>query len=183
MSPSAPLSRGRPVEGQIIAVGVGELAVTDDANTILATYALGSCVAVCVWDPISRVAGLLHALLPSADDHSGRARTQPAAFVDSGVRQLFEEAARRGLQKSRTVVHLLGGAELERSSVPRLQIGRRNVLAARKALWAAGVLVAGEAVGGQSPRSVSLRAGSGVVEIRTGLDRMVIEWEGSDGHQ
>ena len=167
-------ARGRP-HIQTLAVGVGELLVTDDPGTVLVTHALGSCVAVCIWDPRAHVAGLLHFLLPDSAMHAARARSQPGAFADSGIPLLFETAYRRGLQKAHALVRLVGGAEIAQSSVTTLRIGKRNVLAARKLLWSNGVLIDHEETGGAEPRSVYLSAGSGCLHIKTGREDIVIE--------
>jgi chemotaxis protein CheD len=158
----------------VIAVGIGEFAVIDNADSVLVTHALGSCVAVCIWDPEVRVAGLLHFLLPDSSDHAARATSQPAAFADTGIPLLFETAYRCGLRKDRAVVSLVGGAETARSSIPSLQIGRRNLLAARKLLWINGVLIGHETTGGTSARSVYLSAATGRLQIKAGREHIVI---------
>ena len=165
----------RPPRVRTIAVGVGELAVTADRDLVLATHALGTCVAVCIWDPQAHVAGLLHFLLPDSVAHPERAQTQPGAFADSGIPLLFEQACQRGLQKSRAVVSLVGGAQIEQSRVASFQIGRRNLMAARKLLWSNGLLIDREVTGGVSPRSVYLSAASGRLHVKTGHRYFVIE--------
>lgn len=151
------------------------LAVTDQVDAVLVTHALGSCVAVCIWDPHAQVAGLLHFLLPGSPADSERARVQPAAFADSGIPLLFETAYRKGLLKARAVVRLIGGTENAQPSIGPRQIGKRNVLAARRILWANGVFVETEMTGGDTPRSVYLSAGTGHLEVKTGNEHVVIE--------
>ena len=165
-----PATRQRPV--RTIDVGVGELAVTSDRDLVLATHALGTCVAVCIWDPQASVAGLLHFLLPDSLLHPARAQSQPAAFADCGIPLLFEEAYQRGLHKARAVVRLVGGGE---STVASFQIGRRNLAAARKLFWSNGVLIDRAVTGGALPRSVYLSAGTGRLHIKTGSTTVVIE--------
>lgn len=162
-----------------ILVGIGELAVTDDPDTILMVSALGSCVAVCLWDPRARVAGLLHFLLPSSAQHAERARAQPGAFADTGIPLLFETAYKCGLQKGRVVVRLAGGAEIAPTGGAPQSIGRRNVLTARKLLWSNGVFVDKEVTGGVSPRSVYLSATNGRLDVKTGSDHVILPCEAS----
>ena len=165
---------------QSIAVGVGELVVTDDPETILSVPALGSCVAVCLWDPRARVAGLLHFLLPDSAQHAERAGAQPGAFADTGIPLLFETAYKCGLQKGRAVVRLAGGAEITApgSTAPQ-SIGKRNVLIARKLLWSNGVFIDKEVVGGLSPRSVYLSATNGRLDVKTGTEHVIFPCEAS----
>ncbi len=93
-----PAAAGR---GTRFVVGIGELAVTQSPDDVIVTHALGSCIAVCLWDPAVRVAGLLHFLLPEASLNMERARKQPATFADSGIALLFQTAYTRGVDKKR----------------------------------------------------------------------------------
>lgn len=151
--------------GERVVVGIGEYAVTRGPDAELVTHGLGSCVVVCLWDEVSRVAGMLHFLLPEAALDPERAARQPATFADSGIPLLFQEAYRSGAEKSRLRVRLLGGAAIN-GGPGGIDIGRRNGSAAKKLLWHYGVLVHAEALGGTDARSVSLSAADGRVIVR-----------------
>ncbi len=92
-------------------VGIGELAVSNDFDGLLVTYALGSCVAVCLSDPGVPAAAMLHFLLPESAINGQRAAEQPAAFADTGIPLLLEAAAAHGLCAPRARIRLVGGAE------------------------------------------------------------------------
>lgn len=158
-----------PAASERVVIGIGEYAVTADAGAEIVTHALGSCVAVCLWDPVTRVAGMLHFLLPDSRLNAGRAARQPAAFADTGMPLLFQSAYRAGAVKSRLRVHLLGGAAVT-AGAAWIDVGRRNALAAKRLLWQNGVLVKGESLGGIDTRTVSLQAGSGRVIVTRGRD-------------
>ena len=136
------------------------------------THALGSCVAVCVWDPSAKVAALLHVLLPDSRINPKRAEVQPAAFADTGIPLLFRTAYERGAQKSRCRVRLIGGAAVTGAAGHDADsgVGKRNVLAARSLLWRAGVMIEREVVGGTSARTVTLHVEDGRVQISNGRD-------------
>jgi chemotaxis protein CheD len=120
-----------------------------------------------VWEPIARIAGLLHFLLPDSKINPARARLEPEAFADSGIPRLFHDVYRLGGQKKRCTVRLVGGAEISGHAPDGvLNVGRRNILAARGILWRNGVMVEGEAVGGTTARSVILAAATGVLTIK-----------------
>lgn len=153
-----------------LVIGIGELVITDDPGATIVTHALGSCVAVCLWDPTAHVGAMLHYLLPESKLNPERARRQPGAFADTGIPLLFNGAYERGLSKRRCRVHLLGGANIGGGS---LDIGRRNALAAKRLLWQNGVFVHGEAVGGTTVRTVMLAVGDGHVQVTSG--RTVIQ--------
>ena len=160
---SAPAAVG--VAPSRIVVGIGELAVAEGESSIV-THALGSCVAVCIWDPIARVGGMLHLLLPESRINPGRADRQPAAFADTGIPLLFQRAYARGLQKARTEVTLIGGAEISPDATEGvMNVGRRNVLASRKMLWGNGVLIRTEDVGGRRARTVAMSMQDGRIVV------------------
>jgi chemotaxis protein CheD len=141
-------------------VGIADCQVSSDPESVLVTYALGSCIAVVVWDPAVKVAGLLHFMLPESSIDARQSRQRPYMFADTGVPLLFRKAYELGAEKRRMVVRLAGGAQvMDDHGV--FDIGRRNYIATRKILWKAGVLTQGEAVGGSSSRTVR-------IEVRTG---------------
>ena len=157
--------------GQRHVVGIGECAVTGRRGDVIVTHALGSCICVCVWDPVSSVAGLLHFLLPDSRINPQRSKEQPAAFADTGIPLLFQSACAHGLEKSRSLVRLVGGAEVAGSGAT-FDIGKRNILAAKNMLWRNGVLVKAEDVGGKAIRTVSLFVADGRLQITTGRDHV-----------
>lgn len=163
---------GPAASAKRIVVGIGELAVSSNPEQSIVTHALGSCIAVCLFDPVAHVAAMLHFLLPDAKINAERARVQPGAFADTGIPLLFQTAYTLGLDKKRTIVTLAGGAELgERASAP-LQIGRRNALAAKNLLWRNGVLVKREEIGGNTVRTVYFSVQDGRVQIVDGCGAM-----------
>lgn len=152
--------------GRRLVVGIGELAVSSAPADVIVTHALGSCVAVCLFDPVARVAGLIHVLLPDSKINPTRAVEQPAAFADTGIPLLLEKAQREGLDRRRSTVRLAGGAELANAGGPgSFNVGRRNILAAKNLLWKLGLLIKGESVGGTTVRTVHLAVGTGLVQV------------------
>lgn len=148
-----------------IVVGIGEYAVSNDADAVIVTHALGSCVAVCLWDPVARVGGMVHVLLPDSKINPTRAQMQPGAFADTGIPLLFRTAYEYGVKKNRCRVHLVGGAEISTASKTDASVGKRNVLAARALLWKNGVLVEKEVVGGTEARNCQVDVRDGSVQL------------------
>lgn len=155
-----------------VVVGIGDLAVSGSAEALLVTHALGSCVAVCVFDPAVRVAAMLHFLLPDSRINLERARRQPCAFADTGIALLLERVSRAGADARRADIKLVGGAEIGEPAGGGgiLRIGSRNVRAAREVLGQAGLRVKAEDLGGTSARTVRLRAADGALEIFNGRE-------------
>lgn len=147
-----------------IAVGIGDAAIARGQGR-LSTIGLGSCVAVAIFDPVVRLGALLHFQLSDSTQDLERARRQPWLFGDSGIAALAAAVQAQGGQVPRSRVTVVGGAQLM-ASVATAQIGKRNVLAARKALWKAGYLIEREIVGGNVGRSVALDVATGDVTVR-----------------
>lgn len=167
--PSPPVVSAR---GERVVIGIGEFAITTQPEAEIVTHALGSCVAVCLWDPVTKVAGMLHFLLPESKLNAERAARQPGAFADTGIPLLFQAAYKAGAVKARLRVNLLGGAAVT-GGPSGLDVGRRNALIARKMLWQNGVLVKGESLGGTDTRTVTLSASTGLIQVTRG--REVVE--------
>lgn len=149
-------------------VSIGEMVASDALDDVLVAYGLGSCVAVCLYDPTTKVGGMLHALLPAAAGKD-RANGAPTKFVDRGVPLLVDSVLRLGAERSRLVVQVCGGAQV--LSAPgfnsTLNIGERNVQAARFALEAAGLRIQASATGGQAGRTVKLHIVNGQITVRS----------------
>jgi chemotaxis protein CheD len=172
-APPRPDLFGKPASGAGAGhkhvVGIGELAVSSGAGDQIVTHALGSCIAVCVWDPVSNVAGLLHYLLPESKINPQRAVTQPATYADTGIPLLLEKCFALGAIKSRIVVRLIGGAEVAGGG-GAFNVGKRNILAARNLLWKHGVMIRGECVGGSQARTVHMDVGPGRIRVTSGSE-------------
>ena len=138
-----------------IVVGMADCRVADGSGQVLATYALGSCIGLALYDPQTKVGGLLHFMLPDSTIDSARGKANPYMFADTGIPLLLEQVCARGAVKRRLVVRAAGGAQMmDQENV--FEIGKRNYLAMRKLLWKAGILVHAEAVGGIRSRTVRL---------------------------
>jgi chemotaxis protein CheD len=160
--------------GRRLVVGIGEFAVSDQPGDVIVTHALGSCVAVCLWDQEAQVAGMIHLLLPDSRINAQRAADQPAAFADTGIPLVFQAAYRAGAQKSRIRVCLVGGAELSAERTVSFNIGRRNLLATKNMLWKNGVLIDSEDVGGHAVRTVHLSVDDGRLQVSSGTGVVTI---------
>lgn len=149
----------------LLIVGIGELKVSNNPADILVTHALGSCIAVLVYDPIVRVAGLLHFLLPASSLDCEKANRAPCLFADTGIPLLVQSVCQLGAVKSRIVVVAAGGARmLDRSGT--FNVGERNLFAMRELFGKAGITIHKEEIGGTSWRTVSIAVASGSIHLR-----------------
>jgi chemotaxis protein CheD len=142
---------------------------------VLVTLGLGSCVAIMLHDPGARAGAMAHVLLPSRS--LSRDASNQAKFPETAVPFLIERLCVLGAEPRHLVAKLAGGASMfaQLMTPGSLQMGERNIAAARSVLRAAGIPIVAEAVGGGSGRSVRFYVADGRVEIRSvGCDAYVI---------
>ena len=155
----------RPPPTQIV-VGVAAKQVSKDPRTRLVTFALGSCIGVTVWDPITHVGGMLHYLLAQpvagADDTASR----PFMYATTGLDALFASVAALGTLHSRLIVCAAGAAEVLRDG-GMFAIGERNRTMMRRVFWKENIVLAAEDTGGNAARNLGLDVGTGRVWIKT----------------
>ena len=144
-------------------------------DAIIVTLGLGSCVAIMLHDRQACAGAMAHILLPSQS--LARDTTNPARFPETAVPLLVERLTTLGAEPRRLVAKLAGGASMfaQLMTPGTIQMGERNIVAAREALRQAGIPVTREAVGGGAGRSVRFHVADGRVEIRAvGADAIVI---------
>lgn len=137
------------------------------ADDTLITIGLGSCVAILLYDAEARVGGLAHILLPSPA--LSRRDKNPAKFPQTAVPRLLELMAADGAKPRRITARLVGGASMfaALASPGTIQMGERNLVAARQVLDTHRVPLVAEAVGGDFGRTVRFRVCDGQVQITT----------------
>jgi chemotaxis protein CheD len=148
--------------GQMLVAGIGEMVVTRDPSTVLVAYGLGSCVALSLWDPRTRVAALAHFMLPS-----GPATTPPVKFVDSGLPTFLAEFQRAGGLARRAHLKAAGGAAMLAVVATTMEIGKRNAEAITNALGAQGLRLHATDLGGKAGRTVQLEPATGRLLVKS----------------
>ncbi len=148
-----------------IVVGIADLKASNNVKDILVTYALGSCIAVAIYDPVAKVGGLLHYMLPDSNLDTNKARQNPAMFADTGIPVLFKTCYQLGAEKKRIIVKIAGGASILDDS-GYFRIGEKNIMALRKMFWKNNMLIAKEDTGKNYNRTVRLELASGVVRVK-----------------
>jgi chemotaxis protein CheD len=153
-----------------VVVGIGDCRIARSPAASLATYALGSCIAVVAWDWKLKLGGILHIMLPDSSIDSAKATANPYLYVDTGVPALFRHLSENGSSKKYLRWCLAGGACMMADS-SHFEIGKRNQLAMKKVLWRLGVFIDKEDLGGSESRSVRLDLETGQVDLRKGVGR------------
>lgn len=116
-----------------ISVGIADLNVVRSPDQLV-TYALGSCVGICLFDPNVKVAGLSHILLPTSSQIPGN--NTPMKFADTAIPMLIKKMQTMGCNPSRMQAKIAGGAQMFASSgnAAIANIGARNVQAVKATL-------------------------------------------------
>lgn len=149
-----------------LVVGVGDLQVSGNPDDSIVTYSLGSCVGVCIYDPVAHVGGILHYMLPESKISPGKAASNPYMFADTGIPALFKKAYALGALKGRITVRVAGGAQIL-DAAGLFNIGKRNILELRKILWQNGVTLGHSEVGGTVNRTITLEVATGEIALKT----------------
>jgi len=148
----------------LIEVGIGEFEASSDTDSVIKTYALGSCVAVVLYDSVNKIGGMIHVALPDSEINQDKAARHPSYFADTGLPLLFKKMNILGASRKSSTIKMAGGASVIQSC-ESFDIGKRNVLAVRKILWNKKLGIKKEDVGGNYSRTVSLNIENGTVTI------------------
>ena len=149
-----------------IIVGVSDMKVSGDFESVLVTYSLGSCIGVAIYDKIAGVGGILHFMLPESSLAPEKAKANPYMFGDTGIPLLFKEAYKLGAKKQRMRVVVAGGSNvLDQQGF--FNVGKRNHLAVRKIFWRNNVMIDFEEVGGSANRTIKLAVKTGKIWLKT----------------
>ncbi len=138
---------------QIIKVGMADMNVCRAPDRI-ATLGLGSCVGVVLYDPILKICGLIHIMLP--DSTAIANKDNEAKFADTGILLLVDKLKKMGARPSFLRAKMAGGARMFafKSASEMLNVGERNAEAARTVLNRLGIVLVASDCGGEYGRTI-----------------------------
>ncbi|GIV16322.1 MAG: putative chemoreceptor glutamine deamidase CheD [Armatimonadota bacterium] len=161
--------------GVQLTVGMGEIQVVRGVGNVLTALGLGSCIGVCLYDPLTRVAGMVHVVLPKSQaDKTGEL---PGKFADTAIPAIVQRMVEQGANVSRLKAAIAGGAQLFQFGVSNsLDVGARNAEAVVAALREAGISLQAKDVGGNAGRTLRLVSDNGLVVVRAigGAERELV---------
>ena len=149
-----------------IVIGIADLKFSNNTNDVLVTYALGSCIAVAIYDPAAKVGGLLHYMLPDSSLDAVKARATPGMFADTGIPLLFKSCYNMGADKRRIIVKVAGGASIL-DNTNYFRIGEKNIMALRQIFWRNKVFIDSEDTGENYNRTLRLDVADGKVVVKS----------------
>ncbi|MEL7567760.1 MAG: chemotaxis protein CheD [Dehalobacterium sp.] len=149
-----------------IVVGISDLNVTM-ADGVLVSYALGSCVGICLYDAAIKAAGLAHIMLPSIIGFKQDANIMK--FADTATVELLRRMENLGAKRGRMVAKIAGGAQMfsKQGMADMAQIGNRNISAAKEALNGLNIKLIAEDTGSNYGRTIELYAQTGILKVKS----------------
>ncbi|MDE7294843.1 MAG: chemotaxis protein CheD [Oscillospiraceae bacterium] len=148
----------------MVTVGIADLNVARNSDTVC-TYALGSCVGICLYDKDLKIAGLAHIMLPWSKD-ANIPNDNMRRYADTGITELIQKMIACGARKPVLTAKIAGGAQMFATNSAVFNIGDRNVDAVKKVLASYNIPIIAEQTGSNFGRTVFFHADTGIMEIR-----------------
>ena len=151
--------------GQKLVVKIADMKIAQHGEELI-TYALGSCIGICLQDKISKLSALIHIMLP-LNMEAGRKNTMK--YSDTGIRETLKHMEARGSRRGNIVAKVAGGAKMfETASGSSLgNIGKRNIDSVHMILKAEQIRLLAEDVGGTTARTITFDPATGMVTVKS----------------
>lgn len=151
---------------ELIKVGMADYKVGRAPATLI-SYGLGSCIGISLYDPQTKIGGLLHIMLP--DSSKSRSNENRAKFADTGIVDMLQDLQKMGAVKSRMVAKLAGGAQMFAfaNASDIMRVGVRNVEASKAILKSLSIPIVGEDTGKNYGRTVQIDLSTGIYTVKT----------------
>ena len=151
---------------ELIKVGMADYKVGRYPASLI-SYGLGSCVGIALYDPVTKVGGLAHIMLP--DSKQARSTENLAKFADTCVPIMLNELLKLGALRSRLTAKIAGGAQMFAftSTTDIMRVGERNIEAVRVVLKSMDIRILADDTGGNYGRTVELKLDKGIFRIKT----------------
>lgn len=150
----------------VIIVGMADLKVCKEPH-VLTTLGLGSCIGICLYDPVVRVCGMAHIMLPDSTRIVNNANK--AKFADTASIKLIEEMVRLGARKERLRAKLAGGAQMFafNSDNSAMRIGDSNIESTQRIMKELNIPIIAQDCGSTYGRTIELYPENGNLLIKT----------------
>lgn len=151
----------------IITIGIADLNVVKPPDSII-TYALGSCIGICLYDKVNKIAGMAHIMLPLSTEAVGGIQNA-RKYADTGMLELIVLMEKAGAKKYNITAKIAGGAQMFalKETSTGMDIGLRNKVATKETLSKVGIKLIAEDCGLNFGRTVEFYAENGMLKIKT----------------
>ena len=146
-----------------ITIGIADMKMAKGEG-MLVTYALGSCIGICLYDPAIKLGALVHIMLPVNMETN---RTNTMKYADTGIRETLKQMESMGARRGRITAKIAGGAKMFETGASLGNIGQRNIESVRMNLKKEGVRLMKEDVGGSVARTLLFDVESGLGCVRS----------------
>ena len=146
-----------------ITIGIADMKMAQNSGMLI-TYALGSCIGICLYDQKIKLGALIHIMLP-LNMEPGRKNT--FKYADTGIRETLRLMEAKGASRARITAKIAGGAKMfEIKGGSLSNIGQRNIESVHNTLRREGVKLLQEDVGGTVARTLLFDVNNGLCCIR-----------------
>jgi len=151
-----------------LVVGISDLKIALPPDDLI-TYALGSCVGICLLDATTHVGGLAHIMLPEAK--VAPADSNIAKFADTAIPELIKQMEKRGAIRGRMKAKIAGGAKMfavagSGGNSAMWQIGERNVASVKAMLQRFSIPIMAQDILLDYGRTVEFHPATGVMTVK-----------------
>ena len=162
-------------EADVLAVGIGELKISNLPGQELAAYGLGSCIGLVLWGPAGgrRVLAMAHVVMP---DSHGRRDGGPAKYADLVVPDVVQRLLAAGCRRDHLQAVMAGGACMFPGLAALGDIGAANGARVRRGLQEAGIPLRSAEIGGNRGRTLLADVATGRISSTTAGGAPVILW-------
>ncbi|TAH69610.1 MAG: chemotaxis protein CheD [Anaerolineaceae bacterium] len=149
-----------------IKVGMADANVCKPPD-VIATLGLGSCVGIILYDPVKKIAGLVHIMLPDSTKILNNANKYK--FADTGIDSLIKDMVNVGASVRNIVAKIAGGAQMFsfNNNLEMMRIGDRNVEATKDKLQKLGIPILAEDTGANYGRTIEFHPDTGLLHIKS----------------
>jgi len=159
----------------LITVGISDYKFSK-APQVIVTYALGSCVGVCLYDRILKIGGLSHIMLPDSTSFANK-EINRMKFADTAIVDLVKELRKNTFVNNKITAKIAGGAQMfETQPGSKIgAIGERNIQSVKKVLYNLKIPILAEDTGLNYGRTQYFDLQTGIMKIQS-LNRQIIEY-------
>ena len=160
---------------ELLVVGISDYKLARCPN-VFVTYALGSCVGICLYDRQTKVGGLSHIMLPESSMFS-KNDVNRMKFADTAIVDLVRDLTSLGGNNRRLVAKIAGGAQMFEVQPGSAigTIGERNIISVKNTLHSLNIPIIAEDTGLNYGRTVYFDLDTGIMKVQS-LSRSIKEF-------
>lgn len=160
----------------LLVVGISDYKLARCPN-VFVTYALGSCVGICLYDNQTKVGGLSHIMLPESSMFSSTNEINRMKFADTAIVDLVQNLVKLGADRRRLTAKIAGGAQMFEVQQGSLvgTIGDRNITSVKNTLYSLKIPILAEDTGLNYGRTVYFDLDTGIMKVQS-LSRSIKEF-------